>query len=312
MKRKMILIALALLLSFLPLTAMAKSHMAAAKPLPPLVTTEELAVALTTPGVVVVDIRKVEDYKAGHIPGAINVFYGSWAIKKGETDNEMPEDDDLTDIIGGAGIKADATVVVYGRTDTPPERVNVTRVAWVLKYAGVEKVSVLSGGFDKWTCEKRAISTDTAVPKSVNFKAKFSKNILVDKTYVLANVNKALIVDVREPDFYNGKQKLPFIAKTGRIAGAVNLPTAQVFAKYPPEADAPGCGMVYKGADALKSMAVAVIGDDLNREIIVYCDTGRFASAWWFVLTEVLGYKNVKLYDGSTQEWMRDDTAPIE
>ena len=72
-----------------------------------------------------------------------------------------------------------------------------------------------------------------------------------------------------------------------------------------------GCSTIYKGKEALKSMASAVVGDDLNREIIVYCDTGKFATGWWFVLTEVLGYKNVKNYDGSTQEWMRDPNAPV-
>jgi len=287
--------------------------MAVAKPLPPVVITEELAAALTTPGVVVVDIRKVEDYKAGHIPGAVNVFYGTWAIKVGDNDNQLPADDDLADAIGSAGIKPDSTVVVYGKVDTPPERFNITRVAWTLKYAGVKNVSVLSGGFDKWAmCEKRAVSTEAVSPKGVTYKGNFNKNIVVDKAYVLANLKKVLIVDVREPDFFNGKQKLPFVAKAARIAGAVNLPTGQVFEKFPPGADIAGCSMVFKSKDALKTAAASVVGDDLNREIIVYCDTGKVASAWWFVLTEVLGYKNIKNYDGSAQEWMKDDTAPIE
>lgn len=312
-KKQKFLIVLAVLMCLLPLTAMAKSHMAVVNSLHPLVTTEELAAAMTKPDVVVVDIRKVEDYKAGHIPGAVNLFYGTWAIKVGDNDNQLPNDDDLVDILGSAGIKPDTTVVVYGKADPPPERFNVTRVAWTLKYAGVKNVSVLSGGFDKWAvCEKRAVSTEAVSPKGVTYKGKFDKNIVADKTYVTANLKKALIVDVREPDFFNGKQKLPFVAKAARIAGAVNLPTGQVFEKIPPGADIVGCSVVFKGKDVLKSMASVVVGDDLNREIIVYCDTGKVASTWWFVLTEVLGYKNVKNYDGSTQEWMKDDAAPIE
>ena len=191
MKRKTVLMVLVLLLCLLPLTATAKSHMAMAKSLPPLVSTEELAAALTTPGVVVVDIRKVEDYKAGHIPGAINVFYGTWAIKTGDNDNQLPADDDLADILGSAGITPDTAVVVYGKADTPPERMNVTRVAWTLKYAGVKNVSVLSGGFDKWAgCEKRTVSTEAVMPKSVSYKGKFNKNVVVDKGYVMKIWNR--------------------------------------------------------------------------------------------------------------------------
>jgi thiosulfate/3-mercaptopyruvate sulfurtransferase len=293
-----------IVLCLLPLAALAQAFA-------PIVTTEDLAAGLANPGLVIVDIRKVEDYKAGHIPGAVNVFYGTWAIKVGDNDNELPADDDLLDILGSAGIKPDSTVVVYGKADTPPERVNVTRVAWTLKYAGVKNVSVLSGGFDKWAgCEKRTVSTEAVMPKSVSYKGKFNKNVVVDKGYVMNSLALALIVDVREPDFYNGIQKLPFVAKAGRIAGAINLPTAQIFEKFPPGSDVAGCSTIYKGKEALKSMASAVVGDDLNREIIVYCDSGRFASAWWFILSEVLGYKNVKNYDGSTQEWMRDPNAP--
>ena len=293
-----------IVLCLLPMAALAQAFS-------PIVTTEDLAAGLANPGLVIVDIRKVEDYKAGHIPGAVNVFYGTWAIKVGDNDNQLPADDDLLDILGSAGIKPDSTVVVYGKADTPPERVNVTRVAWTLKYAGVKNVSVLSGGFEKWAgCEKRAVSAEAVMAKSVSYKGKFNKNVVVDKGYVMNSLALALIVDVREPDFYNGVQKLPFVAKAGRIAGAVNLPTAQIFEKFPPGADVAGCSTIYKGKEALKSMASAVVGDDLNREIIVYCDTGKFATGWWFVLTEVLGYKNVKNYDGSTQEWMRDANAP--
>jgi len=70
---------------------------------------------LTNPQVVVVDVRKVEEYKAGHIPGAVNVAYGSWAIKKGDLLNELPPIDDLAEVIGNAGIDKDSIVVIVGK-----------------------------------------------------------------------------------------------------------------------------------------------------------------------------------------------------
>jgi len=59
-------------------------------------------------------------------------------------------------------------------------------------------------------------------------------------------------------------------------------------------------------------MVIGVVGNDLTKEILVYSDAGRATSAWWFILSEVSGHKKVKNYDGSTEEWTKDETAPAE
>jgi len=291
---------------FLPLAAIAEEFS-------PVVSTDWLQQNLDNPKLIIVDIRKVEDYRTAHIPGAISVFYGTWAIKKGDIDNQLPEDDELVDILSSSGIGPDSIVVVAGATESGPDRVNATRVAWTLKYAGVKTVGILDGGHTKWIVrEKRPVSTDVVKPKAKPYQGKFNKNLLATKDYVTSQLGKALIVDVREPEFFNGKNKLPFVAKAGRIAGAVNLPTAQVFDKYPPGEHLETCCYTLKPDLQLKNMASGVVGNDLSREIIVYCDTGRVASTWWFILHEVLGYKNVRNYDGSMQEWSKDPNAKIE
>ena len=297
---------LVFLFILLPVAVMAQG-------LNPILSTDDLAKSLKDPNVIVVDIRKVEDYKTGHIPGAIGIFYGNWAPGKGGLQNEMPADDDLIDLLSANGIQPDTTIVVYSSTGTGPERVNVTRVAWTLKYAGIQKVSVLSGGIEKWAVrEKREVSAEIVKPKAKAYKGKFNKGVLVKKDYVKGQIGKATIVDVREPAFFKGEQKLPFVAKAGRIKGAVNLPTGQVFDKYPPGEHLEQCCFTYKDVAVLKNMATGVVGNDLAKEIIVYCDSGRVASAWWFILSEVLGYQNVKNYDGSMEEWSKDESAPME
>jgi len=284
-----------------------------AQGLSPILSTDDLAKSLKDPNIVIVDIRKVEDYRAGHIPGAIGIFYNNWAPGKGGMQNELPADDDLIDLLSANGIQPDSLVVVYGTTGTGPDRVNVTRVAWTLKYAGVQKVSVLSGGIERWAVrEKREVSTELVKPKAKAYKGKFNRDVLAKKDYIKAQVGKAIIVDAREPAFFGGQQKLPFVAKAGRIKGAVNLPTVQVFDKYPPGEHMELCCWTYKDMATLKNMATGVVGNDLSKEIIVYCDSGRVASAWWFILSEGLGYKNVKNYDGSMEEWAKDETAPME
>jgi thiosulfate/3-mercaptopyruvate sulfurtransferase len=297
---------LALLLILLPAAISAQI-------IAPILSTEDLAKNLKNPNVVIVDIRKVEEYKAGHIPGAVGIFYNNWAPAKGVLQNELPADDDLIDILSASGIQPDTMVVVYGTTATGADRVNVTRVAWTLKYAGVQKVSVLSGGLEKWAVrEKREVSQDVVRIVAKPYKGKFNRNVLAQKDYVKSQIGKAIIVDAREPAFFSGQQKLPFVAKTGRIKGAVNLPTGQVFDKVPLGDNPDAVAWIYKDTATLRSMATAAVGNDRSKEIIVYCDSGRVASAWWFFLSEVLGYKNVKNYDGSMEEWTKDETAPIE
>ncbi len=284
-----------------------------AQTIDPIISTEDLAKNLKNPGLIIVDIRKVEDYRAGHIPGAVGISYINWAPTIGGMQNQIPADDELIDLLSANGIQSDSTVVVYSTTATGADRVNVTRVAWTLKYAGVQKVSVLSGGTEKWAVrEKREMSTEVVRPKAKAYQGKFNKNVLAKKDYVKSQIGKAMIVDLREPAFFSGQQKLPFVAKAGRIKGAVNLPTIQVFDKYPPGEHMEQCCWTYKDVAALKNMATGVVGNDLSKEIIVYCDSGRVATAWWFILSDVLGYKNVKLYDGSMEEWTKDETAPME
>ncbi|HPC00778.1 MAG TPA: rhodanese-like domain-containing protein [Syntrophales bacterium] len=273
---------------------------ASARELEPVVTTAWLEKNLDK--VIVLDVRKVEEYRGGHIPGAVNVAYGSWAIKRGELLNELPADDDLRDVLGSAGIEPASKVVVVGKTATPADRVDATRVAWTLIYAGVSEVSLLSGGYDKWVADGKAVSTEAVRPRAKDYRGRFHKDLVVTKAAVAAALGKGVIVDVRERDFYEGKKKLPFVERLGHIKGAVSLPTSTMY-----EADG-----TYKAKDALAALAAAAVGADRDREIILYCDTGKFCTAWWFMMRELLGYKNVKVYDGSMMEWAKDPAAPME
>ena len=293
-KIKFVLAFMAVLL-LLPLAAFAGAT-------DPVVSTDWLEKNLSSMNVVTVDIRKVEDYKEGHIPNSINVFYNSWAIAKDGLANELPADDDLRDLVIAMGVDENTTVVIVGKNDPVGERVGMTRVAWTLKYAGVESVAVLNGGYDRWVAEKKEITKATFPSKKLPYDGQFNKSIYADKAYVTANLGKALIVDVREEPFFKGEKKLDFVAKTGRIKGAVNLPSSLLFTK----------DGTFKSTEELAAIATPVVGNDPGKEIILYCDTGKFATAWWLILHDLLGYKNVKNYDGSSMQWMKDPAAPVE
>ncbi len=292
-KSRRIVFALVFLLA-LPIAAMARD-------IDPIVSTAWLEKNLANPKIVTMDLRKVEEYKAGHIPGAVNSFYGSWAIKKGELLNELPATDDLFDVIGAAGIGRDSLVVLVSKSEKILDRFDMTRVAWTLKYAGVANVAVLDGGQDQWVKENKPLKQDMVRAKSKPFRGQVNKGLFVDKAYVMSKIGKATVIDVRGPTFFEGKEKLSFVAKTGRIKGVVNLPVGQLYTKEG----------LYKSKAELAELAKKAAADPAG-EIILYCDTGKACTSWAFVMTEVLGYKNVKIYDGSFMEWAKDAGAPIE
>ena len=291
---------LKLVVAFCMITMLFLPAAVLARDIAPFESTGWLEKNIKNPKVVILDVRKIEEYAAGHIPGAINVFYGSWAVKRGDLLNELPADDDLRDVISSAGIEPTSWVVVVGKNATIPDRWDSTRVAFTLKYAGIENVAILDGGYDKWVAEKKPVSTEKVIAKKKAYNGKFNKAVVVNKAYTLGALDKALLVDVRAPEFYKGEKKLDFVAKTGRIKGAVNLPPALLFNQ----------DGTYKNKAELEAIAKPVVGADLSREIITYCDTGKVCTSWWFVLTDLLGYKDVKVYDGSSMEWMKDAMAP--
>ena len=293
-KRRLLGVMLAVLL-LLPMAALARD-------VTPIVSTAWLEQNLTNPKVVILDVRKVEEYKTGHIPNAVNVFYGSWAIKKGDLLNELPANDDLFDIIGAAGIDKNSIVVVVGRTDAIPDQFDMTRVAWTLKYMGINNVAILNGGYNQWTKDKKPLSTDAVKAKPKAYRGKINKGLFVNQDYVMSRLGKAILLDTRGPAFYQGKEKLAFVPKLGRIKGAVNLPVGQL---YTPEG-------LYKDQAALLALATAAVGSDKTKEIIAYCDTGKTCTSWAFLLSDLFGYKNVKIYDGSSMEWLKDPKAPVE
>jgi thiosulfate/3-mercaptopyruvate sulfurtransferase len=286
---------LVLMMVMLPLAA-------AARDIDPIVSADWLQTNLSNAKLVIVDVRKVEEYKTGHIPGAVNVFYNSWAVKKGELLNELPPLDDLMDTIGAAGINPGSWVVLVGKTEKVPDQFDMTRVAWTLKYACVENVAILNGGLDQWVREKRPLSQDVTKAKAKTYKAEVRRNLIIDKKYLLSKLGQATVLDTRGPNFFAGKEKLPFVAKMGRIKGAVNLPVAQLFTKEG----------LYKDKAEIASLATKAAGNDPNKEIILYCDTGKTCTSWAFIMADLLGYKDVKIYDGSFMEWAADPTAPIE
>jgi thiosulfate/3-mercaptopyruvate sulfurtransferase len=272
--------------------------------------------------VVILDIRSPADFASSHIPGSINEPFvtafdptcrgpsSNWII--GSKDClwlQLPEIEDLFKTIGNLGIKKDSLVVIVTapNPNEPPYYglANATRVADTLIYAGGKNVAILDGGYPKWVAEGKPISKDPANVTPATYQTKVNKEMFVSIEYVRKHIGKAVIVDARDAEVYFGVAIEPFAPKEGHIQHARSLPTPWMWKLNP------NGTYVYRDKETLRAMASGVIGRQKANEIIVYCGVGGYASSWWFVLTQVLGYDNVRIFDGSIQEWSRDPNAPM-
>ena len=291
---------------------------------PPIVCTDFLEFNLNRGDLVVLDIRSANVYSAGHIPGAINVPEGMWYTNPPFVSEppwmEMPPEEELFELIGNAGITRDSWVVVVGATSgsIDPQlplalysTAGITRVALALLYAGVKDVSILDGGHDKWAMEGRPVSTDPVTPIPVTYEGRVDKTMLVSAEYVESKIGKSIIIDARDEIVYCGDVMEPWTTAAGHIPTARNLPTPTLWNVEVGE-DGNAIYITYKDFLTLWRMVYSVVGWNWFREIIVYCGVGGYASTVYFVLTEVLGYWNVRMYDGSAQEWTRTLGLPVE
>jgi thiosulfate/3-mercaptopyruvate sulfurtransferase len=241
--------------------------------------------------VVVVDMRKVDDYKAGHIPGAVNML--GLYVPMNNLSNEVPAAEDLSEIIAEAGIDAKSTVVIV-EADGAARFAWATRAAWTLVYAGVPNVAVLDGGYAEWTKAGKATSTGFETKDETKFGVKFVDKYLTKKDYLVKNLAKLQIVDARNYDTYFGISKQAFVDQFGHIPGATALPAAWITVN----------GLVRPKAeleDLVKSLKL-----DPKKEMAIHCDSGVLCTAWWWILTQQMGWTNVGSYDGSAQEISKD------
>lgn len=273
--------------------------------LPTTVSTSWLEAQNNLDNLVILDIRTSAEYETGHIPGAINepfeVPFSAWVTMRDDLLLELPDKADLFNAIGALGITKRSVVVVVtqGAAEPPFPLANATRVADTLIYAGVRHVTILDGGYARWVADGQAVTQEVPAITPITFRGSVNHRMFVTIDYVVRQINKphggAILVDARDADVYNGLVVEPWADKPGHIPTARSLPAPLIWNE----------DGTYKTHEELKALAEAVVGSNRHKEIIVYCGVGGYASSWWYVLTQELGYTNVKIYDGASQEWVR-------
>jgi thiosulfate/3-mercaptopyruvate sulfurtransferase len=271
-----------------------------------LVTTEWLAERLGDPSIVVAEVDENPDlYDEGHVPDAVKLHWRE--DLQDPVERDLIEQDAFEELLGSRGISNDSVVVLYG------DKNNwfAAYAYWYLKIYGHRDVRVLDGGRQKWLDEGRELTTDVPTPSVTAYSATpRDESIRVYRDEVLAGLGGnggIVLVDVRSPQEFSGELLAPPGYEQEGAQRAGHIPTAQSI----PWAAAVRDDGTFKAADELRALYDGK-GVSAEKEVRAYCRIGERSAHTWFVLRELLGYQNVKNYDGSWTEWGNLVDVPIE
>ena len=278
----------------------------------PLVSPAWLSEKLDDSKVLVIDLRNkidkgsYETFLEGHIPGAIHSDYlkDGWRVGRDGVVGLLPKADQFQSLARRLGVSDDTHVVVVPAGVSSTDFGSAARAYWTFKVFGHNNVSILDGGFAAWRDYAPGnIETGAFVaPEPGNFVARFNPEFYIgtsDVASFAANPGQALLVDGRTDEQFYAGGKHPKAAKAGRIPSAVLMDQDKAYAAQ---------------VNRLKSRddLVKIYGNIGDKTIVSYCNTGHWAATNWFVMSEILGQKNVKLYDGSMVEWTANSDLPLD
>ncbi len=263
-----------------------------------LVTTAWLAEKLSEPDVIVLCINSTQEfYSKGHIPGARQIKLENIAVTRDGIPNELPPVETLQHVFEAAGVSNSSRVVLYG------ERLNLlaARAYFTLDYLGVAaRVALLDGGLEKWTAERRPLSTEIPQSKTATLVVSPRPEILVDtKTMRELSQKKpgsVTLVDARPTKEFTGEQHSEDVAKAGHIPGAKGLFWMDMLVSRQ--------NPVLKPEAELRRM-YSELNAKTDQPLVTYCRTGMQSSFDYFV-AKYLGY-NPSMYDASFFEWSKKD-----
>ena len=270
-----------------------------------LVDTQWVADQLDDPKIKVIEVDvDTSAYDTGHIKGAIGLDWRK-DLQARPIRDLLPKDE-FEKLLSAKGVSSDDTVIAYGDNNNW----FAAWFVWNLKYYGHKDARLINGGRKRWQDEGRELVTDAPSVKPSSYKAgQPDKSIRALRDEVRAEFDRAgvVLVDVRSPKEFSGEllapENLPQegAQRGGHIPGAKNIPWAQAVAE----------DGTFKPVDQLRELYASkgVTGD---KAVIAYCRIGERSSHTWFVLHYLLGYPNVRNYDGSWTEWGSLIGAPIE
>jgi len=265
---------------------------------------DELVTLLKTKNIKIIDFRKKRKYLIGHIPGALNIWRPDIENANSPFQGMMANKETLEKLFSSLGIEKDDIVIAYDDMGL----CNAARLWWVLKVYNFDTVKLLNGGWQAWKGIKGEISI--RIPQvnttTFSFTKTEEKALYADMTDVskaISSNNEVVFLDTRTSEEYSGKRQKKGAKRSGRIPKSINIDwmiTIDVTKSQK-----------FKSRKALEKI-YAPLGQSKNKSIVAYCHSGVRSAHTTFVLTELLGYTNVKNYDGSWLEWSYYKNLPSE
>ncbi|GGY07005.1 sulfurtransferase [Litchfieldella qijiaojingensis] len=280
----------------------------------PLVEAKWLNDHLGDDDLVVLDVRSgIDDggdrdsFEQARIPGSIYSSYtdDGWRETRDDVVGLLPPVEDLEQLIGGLGIGNDDTVVIVPAGTGPTDFGSAARVYWTFKVLGHDQVAILNGGFAGWQQQGYEVASGTPAPRdAVDFEASLREELIATTDEVeAARESQAQLVDARPVDYFRGDTKSPVVRVAGTIPGSINLPHHTLLQDRN--------NAFYLDSEGLQSR-INEAELDPSARTVSFCNTAHWAATDWFVLSEIAGFDNVTLYDGSMAEWTISDSRPVE
>ena len=278
----------------------------------PLVDTTWLKNNLQNDNLVLIDLRNKIDggsfktFQLGHIPGSIHSDYlkDGWRTKRKGVVGLLPTEKEFENLAEKLGVSNNSHVILIPAGENSTDFGSSARAYWTFKVFGHSKVSILDGGYKLWLKEYPSLISNAKIKKNIrgNFKAKFDASLYAstdDVAKVSRTKSDVILLDGRNKEQFIGEKKHKKAVRFGHIPGAQLISQAKT---YNP------------ASNQLKSKTELndLFSEVTSKPVISYCNTGHWAATNWFALSEVLGNKNVKLYDGSMVEWTADARRKVD
>ena len=248
------------------------------------ISVDDLAKDLRNSNLVVISAGPKSEYDKQHITGSLNIPYNAFD-RSGNIEGLLIADAEIAKSFGERGVSDKNTIVVYDEYDGR----YAARIYFILKYLGARDVKIMDGGLNAWRAGRKPITRNPTNVTRTTFSASPNRRIMVTAQNVAAAGSNAVLVDSRSPGEFRGREN----NSKGHIQGAINIDYKELL----------GADGRLKPKAQLERVYTSN-GVSKDKEVILYCTSGVRTGIHYLVLTTILGYNNVKVYDGGLNEWV--------